>query len=307
MRLHILHETRYTYNVPVHAVAMEARLQPTNDDFQFCHRYRLVVSPRTSIQTYTTFSDVIVHYWTLLKATEVVILSESEVEVHERPLMALDAPPQIVDHVDIFPYIEPSCLIGITPEILDFAAPFAMLAQEDWYQTALSVSEAIFKTIDYKVGCTNTQTTASDALELGCGVCQDFTHLMIACLRALGIPARYVSGYLNQRMQQESTFRAGGFAYQSMSQNSMEQIMHGPSPDVPGERSVRGTGASHAWCEVYLGPDNGWRGFDPTNNLLADQNFVRIGAGRDFADLTPLKGVHKGPAEEKLQVRVNVG
>ena len=307
MRLHILHETRYTYNIPVHAVAMEARLQPCNDDYQFCHRYRLIVTPRTSVQTYTTFSDVIVHYWTLLKATEIVVLSESEVEIRERPLAPVPTPPQPIDHVDVFPYTEPSSLIGITPEIRDFAAPFELLAQEDWYQAAKSVSEAIYKSITFNVGCTNTRTKASEVLELGCGVCQDFTHLMIATLRALGIPARYVSGYLNQRLQQEMTFKAGGFAYQSMSQTSMEQVMHGPTPDGPGERSVRGTGASHAWCEVYLGPENGWRGFDPTNNLLADQNFVRIGAGRDFADLTPLKGVHKGPAEEQLQVRVNVG
>jgi transglutaminase-like putative cysteine protease len=306
MRLRVLHETHYSYSAPVHALAMEARLQPCHDDFQSCQRYRLTITPRTDIQQYTTFSDLTVHYWTLLKAAEVDVVSESMVDTRERPLLPIEAPPIELDQVAFFPYLQPTPLTGVSRDIEDFAADFVSLTRQDWYQTALAVREAIYRTLEFKVGCTNTQTTASEALGLGCGVCQDFTHVMIACLRALGIPARYVSGYLNQDMGRSQPLNAGGFAYQSMSQNSMEQSMQRFSTEVPGERSVRGTGASHAWCEVYFGPEAGWRGFDAANNLLIDQHYVRIGAGRDFGDLTPLKGVHKGPAEEQLEVVVTV-
>ena len=72
------------------------------------------------------------------------------------------------------------------------------------------------------------------------------------------------------------------------------------------ETVIRGSGASHAWVEAYMGQTGGWRGFDPTNNLLVDENFVRVGSGRDYTDITPVKGVHKGPAEEKLTLTVSV-
>jgi transglutaminase-like putative cysteine protease len=292
--------------MPVHALAMEARLQPCNDGFQSCQRYRLTITPRTEIQQYTTFSDLTVYYWTLLKAAEVVVVSESMVDTRERPLLAIEAPPLELDPVEFFPYLQPTTLTTISRDIADFAANYASLAREDWYQTALAIREGIYQTLEFKVGCTNTQTTAGEALGLGCGVCQDFTHVMVATMRALGIPARYVSGYLHQDMGRSQQLNAGGFAYQSMSQNLMVQSMQRFSTESPGERSVRGTGASHAWCEVYLGTEAGWRGFDPANNLLIDQHYVRIGAGRDFSDMTPLKGVHKGPAEEQLQVVVSV-
>ena len=134
----------------------------------------------------------------------------------------------------------------------------------------------------------------SPVLELGCGVCQDFTHLMLATMRQLGIPVRYTSGYLNQHINQKPRqvqVMGDGFMYQ-------DQMLT--------ETPWRGTGASHAWVEAYFGPEHGWRGFDAANNLLIDQNFIRIGAGRDFRDITPVKGVHKGPAEEDLKVTVDV-
>jgi transglutaminase-like putative cysteine protease len=305
MRLHIYHETHYCYSIPVYGMVMEARLRPCNDDYQFCHRYRLNISPKSALQEYTMFSDTSVYYWSLLKVHEVSVISESVVETRERPLLPIQVPPPEVDYLEIFPYLQPTPLTRVTPEIQDFAHQFSQVARTDWYQAALQIRGAIFDTLEFTVGATHTQTTASDALVCRCGVCQDFTHLMIACLRVLGIPARYVSGYLNPDTGQKSIL-AGGIAYQSMSQMEMSQGSGQPNPNSYGERSVRGTGASHAWCEVYMGRDMGWRGFDPTNNLLIDHHYVRIGAGRDFNDVTPIKGVHKGPAEESLTVSVRI-
>lgn len=305
MRFRVIHETHYVYSSPVHAVAMEARLQPCNDEYQSRQRYRLRVSPKTLVEEYSTFSDIQVHYWTLLKASEVHIASESVVDVRERPLTPIQVQPVTVDPIEFYPYMQETPLTRITPGIEEFANRFRKIAAEDWYRAALAVREAIYAAVDFETGLTNTDTTADETLAHGQGVCQDFTHLMVAVLRRLGIPARYVSGYLNRNIAHEPQFSTMS---QSMSNGAMHQEMFGEEV-VQGwidEPPLRGTGASHAWVEVYFGPQYGWRGFDAANNLLIDQNFIRIGAGRDFRDITPVKGVHKGPAEEDLKVTVSV-
>jgi transglutaminase-like putative cysteine protease len=320
MRLRVLHETHYAYSAPIHALAMEARLQPCNDDYQFCQRYRLSVTPKTPIETYTPFNDMTVHYWTLLKATEVSVISESIVDIRERPLLPLDAPPFDLDPIHFYQFLNTTPLTTTTGLVEEFAAQFRQTAAEDWYQTVIDVQRAVNQLVNYSAGCTGTNTTASEVLTLGCGVCQDFTHLMLASLRHLGIPARYVSGYLNQDYSRQ-TQQLGGMV-QHMTENGMSQTIGGLQNDSMTQESslrlltdsensldgiaIRGSGASHAWVEVYFGESVGWRGFDPTNNLLVNENFVRVGSGRDFNDVTPVKGVHKGPAEEELTITVSV-
>jgi len=93
MRFHVFHESRYHYSTPVYGMVMEARLQPCSDDAQFCRRYRLSVNPKTTVQEYTTFSDVAVQYWSMLKTSEVTVTAESIVDTHERPLLPVEAPP----------------------------------------------------------------------------------------------------------------------------------------------------------------------------------------------------------------------
>jgi transglutaminase-like putative cysteine protease len=296
MRLTIHHETHYLYSAPIHALAMEARLQPCNDDYQFCQRYRLSVTPKTPVETYTTFNGFPVHYWTLLKASEVLVVSESVVDVHTRPMAPVVVPPIALDPIEFYPYLTTTPLTAVSAKVEDFASQFKPEAAEDWYQTSIAVQRTIYDTVNYNVGCTGTQTTADQALELGCGVCQDYTHLMLATLRSLGIPARYVSGYLNQNYKSDP----------SGSDHTDQPLDDADDAPIASPPSVRGNGASHAWVEVYLGSAIGWRGFDPTNNLLVDHNFVRIGSGRDFTDMTPVKGVHKGPAEEELTLTVTI-
>lgn len=293
MPVHIVHETLYEYDAPVHAIAMEARLQPCADNLQNCLRYRLTVSPKAAINEYVTFSDVTVHHWTILKANEVHIVSDAVVEMRERSLLPIEAPPASINIVEQFPFIQPTPLTDVTPQIREYAEQFAKLASEDWYQAALAIRESVYALVDYQPNKTTTTTTAHDVLNLRCGVCQDFTHLMIATLRALAIPVRYTSGYLNPQVIQPTMA-------QLMTENAMVQQIYGEP------RPVRGATASHAWCEVYMGAGVGWRGFCPTNNLLADHHFVRIGAGRDYNDLTPLKGVHRGAADEKMTVHVTI-
>jgi transglutaminase-like putative cysteine protease len=296
MRLRVCHETLYRYPEPVHAITMEARLQPCSDNLQNCLRFRLSVTPKTAIQEFLTYTDVTVHHWTILKAQEVRVLADSVVETRERSLLPIEAPPAMIDQVEHFDYLQPTRLTAITPRVREFAAQFEKIAQEDWYQAAVAVRDAIYALMKYRADVTTTATSADDILRMPQGVCQDYSHLMIATLRALRIPVRYTSGYLNPNVYQPTSVQIMQNLdnFQSMIQVQTMQ------------RTLQSATASHAWCEVYMGPGAGWRGFCPTNNLLVDHNFVRVGAGRDYTDMTPIKGVHRGTNQEEMTVTVTV-
>src|SRR4029077_8707286 len=128
----------------------------------------------------------------------------------------------------------------------------------------LNVSRHIHEHFEYAPDVTLASSPVDDVLEQGKGVCQDFTHLMIAVLRAYGVPARYVSGYVHR----------------------------------PGKDSQ-----SHAWCEAWL-PEMGWIGIDPTNDCVIDENFIKVAIGRDFSYVPPNKGLYRVKATEKMSVRV---
>jgi len=129
----------------------------------------------------------------------------------------------------------------------------------------------IFSNFKYIKGITNIETTVQEILELRSGVCQDFAHVMLEILRSLGIPSRYVSGYI-----------------------------------CPNKNGMRGEGATHAWVEAWI-PGNGWTGIDPTNNVWVTNHHVKLAVGRDFNDCSPIKGTFKGPARQFLSVYVSVG
>ena len=149
----------------------------------------------------------------------------------------------------------------------------------------------VYREFQYEQHVTSVATTVPEVLKGRTGVCQDFAHVMIGLCRAIGVPARYVSGYIvpasSARPQQSQT----------MGTMSQFQTFGGAlSPS-------RGAGASHAWIEAFT-PTHGWRGFDPTNNLLASTYHVKMGIGRDYNDVPPTRGTFRGIAEEKLAVEV---
>jgi transglutaminase-like putative cysteine protease len=129
----------------------------------------------------------------------------------------------------------------------------------------------IYQHFQYQKGITTVETTIDEILEHRSGVCQDFAHVLLQMLRTLGIPARYVSGYI-----------------------------------CPNKSGMRGEGATHAWIEYYL-PGYGWVGLDPTNNVFAGPYHVRLATGRHFGDCSPVKGTFKGLAHQNLSVFVSVG
>ncbi|MFQ3671588.1 MAG: transglutaminase family protein, partial [Verrucomicrobiia bacterium] len=144
--------------------------------------------------------------------------------------------------------------------------------REDVRQTVLHLMHGLHREFDYCPESTQVHTHMNDVLRLRRGVCQDFAHVMIGLCRSLGIPARYVSGYLFTN---------------------------------PGPGALRGTQASHAWCEVHL-PGWGWLGLDPTNNQLVDPRYVRVAVGRDYHDVPPTRGTYRGPESREMRVEVEV-
>src|SRR5690606_4108075 len=138
------------------------------------------------------------------------------------------------------------------------------------YKIVLELCEYVYKNFKYTQGLTTVNSTVEDVWKLKAGVCQDFTNVLLQLVRMVGIPARYISGYI-----------------------------------CPNESITRGEGATHAWVEAYI-PFYGWFGIDPTNNAIADENHVRLAVGRNYDDCAPVKGVFKGHVEDALFVKVDV-
>ena len=157
---------------------------------------------------------------------------------------------------------------------VEFARP-SFLPGRPLPEAARDLMERIHDTMTYESESTEVNTPALEALKQGKGVCQDFAHIMVACCRAMGLPARYVSGYLLT------------------------------SPP-PGQPRLVGSDASHAWASVYCPGLGAWLDFDPTNNVLPSERHIWVGWGRDFSDVSPLKGVVLGGGAQRLTVGVDV-
>jgi transglutaminase-like putative cysteine protease len=174
---------------------------------------------------------------------------------------------------EVMQYLLPSMYIPQSEMIRAFAAGCFHLGGTLW-DGCMNLMTMIFKTIEFKPGFTTVNTPVETVIKMKKGVCQDMAHLMIACLRNMNIPARYVSGYL-------------------------ETI------PPPGKKKLVGADASHAWVSVYF-PGVGWVEFDPTNNLLPQDNHILIGYGRDYQDVAPIKGIVFSSGKQELTVKVDV-
>jgi transglutaminase-like putative cysteine protease len=270
MIFEVQHETRLEYADPVTESVAEVRMEPVSDSDQSCRSFHLAVSPPAAPSRYQDgFGNHVHHFNVLAPHREVRVLAASVVETHPRPrdpgasrsTWPLGPDPEALEVLDFLQLGGPT---RPTPKLALLLERLRPRPGMRVVELAERIAGYIHEHFEYGRDATLASSPIEDVLSAGKGVCQDFTHLMIAVLRSFEVPARYVSGYIHR-------------------------------PDKESQ--------SHAWCEVWV-PDLGWLGFDPTNAVVAHDHFVKVAIGRDFTDVPPNKGVYRGRAEEKIFVRV---
>jgi transglutaminase-like putative cysteine protease len=266
MRLHIEHETVFSYSEPVREAIGEARLRPRDDAGQRLLGFRLALDPHAPVDVVSDRFGNSLHCYSVLPAhRRLIVTATSEVETSDDALSAAPVLTPLEQHR----FTTTSPYVPFTDDLLAFARASAP-ADADAEATARALAGAIYASCTYEPGSTDISTTADAVLAGRRGVCQDFAHLLIALCRGRGLPARYVSGYL----------------YDS---------------DKPADAIL----ASHAWTEVFL-DGHGWLGLDPTHNRTTGQLYTRVAIGRDYADAAPVRGIYQGDAQETLAVRVRM-
>lgn len=271
----IKHITTYRYDQPVYDSANQIMLYPIKDQYQEIISHQINITNDPTVETYKDYYGNMVGTFTNHERhSELIIESSLEVNVKAKPLpntnLFVDEQWRIIDDIQHnIEYInflkqeyfdeEEELLAIVKPDEQRKLSPFTV---------AQNFCSYVYENFKYIQGITTVETTVDEIWKLKSGVCQDFAHILLVMLRRVGIPARYVSGYI-----------------------------------CPNRNGMRGEGATHAWVEAYI-PDYGWLGLDPTNNCIARDNHVRLAVGRNFVDVSPVKGTYKGTAHHSLEVKV---
>jgi transglutaminase-like putative cysteine protease len=281
----IRHFTRYRYSRPVWQSMMEVRMHPRSENAQRCFTFQLSVSPRARIFGYIDHLGNLVHHFDIPEPHgQLTIIVDALVEVDppaELPESlgpgAWDQLDGLIETHDYWDMLMPSQFARTCPELEDLAQEFGVHKRNgrDPLELLKWLNSKLYQAFDYVKESTSVDSPIEHALRSRQGVCQDFAHIMIALLRNLQIPSRYVSGYLYHDAQHV---------------------------DRPGEGPVH---ATHAWVEALL-PRLGWVGFDPTHDCIAGEQHIRTAIGRDYADVPPTMGTMKGSGDTELKVHVRV-
>ncbi|MFM8633946.1 MAG: transglutaminase domain-containing protein [Planctomycetia bacterium] len=270
MILEVQHETLMEYSQRVREWQCELRMEPVSDSLQRCHSFQITVSEPATVLRYLDGFGNRVHHFNLLSPQPTVrVRAASIVETEDTivsPMVSqaafpLDSETFPLETLGVLPLRGP---VRDTPLVAPHVEALRPQVRTRVGMWVCQVAEYIRCRFEYAKHVTDATSPIDHILAHGKGVCQDFTHLMIAILRSHGVPARYVSGYVHR----------------------------------PNKESQ-----SHAWCEVWL-PDVGWVGFDPTNGCPVNAHFVKTAVGRDFSDVPPNKGTYRGSGEERIEVRV---
>ncbi|MEQ8672518.1 MAG: transglutaminase family protein [Aggregatilineales bacterium] len=277
----VLHKTRFFYSEPISESFMEVYMHPRNDATQRCMTFGLTLQPKAAVFEYVDYHGNTVHHFDIPQFhNSLSITAESTVEITEAPPLPDNLPQESwaqldadIDEGDFWEMLSQSRFTEPTPLLLQLAQDLNLTARRgDPLSLAREINTALYDTFAYAPNSTKVDSPIDDALQARQGVCQDFSHIMLALLRNIHMPARYVSGYIIPNE-----------AYDDR------------SPEH----------ASHAWVEVYL-PGLDWVAFDPTNNLVGNSRHVCVACGRDYMDVSPTKGVFNGTAETELNVGVQV-
>lgn len=274
----ITHRTTYRFTRPVEYSIHQAHLLPLADDLQAPLTWRVDAEPATSRRVDVDGNGNRCEVFTTNRVHDHFTLSASGA-------VSVTTPPPVADVlrgadeaawlartdvlVEIAPYRQPTALTAMSPAIAAWIDPLRDTRVLGIWPAAIELADLVRSRLFYGPGYTHSSTTAAEVFALGRGVCQDYAHLYLAAARALQIPARYVSGYV----------QTGG--------------------------DIVADGATHAWIEVYV-PGYGWAGLDPTAGLPVVDRHVRLAVGRDYLDVAPVKGFRRGGGHGALVVDVTV-
>jgi transglutaminase-like putative cysteine protease len=284
----IRHETEYSYASPVQLSRQLLRLMPRSAPWQDCLAHEVRVKPEPAEWSWIEdfFGNPVAQFALYTPHLELLVVVESRVAV--RSHVPSVAPSKTIPWemarewlhagkggaaLDPAQYLFASPHVPVSSSLAAYARQSFRVGQP-LLASALDLTRRIYRDFKYDPKATTISTPVETVLKQKRGVCQDFAHLQIACLRSLGLAARYVSGYL---------------------------LTH----PAPGKERLVGADASHAWISVYC-PDLGWVDLDPTNNLMPDTEHITVAWGRDFSDVSPMRGVILGGGEHELDVRVTV-
>jgi transglutaminase-like putative cysteine protease len=273
----IQHITRYEYDEFVRESVNEIRILPYQCNDQEVLQQNLTITGHPPVHT---FSD----YWGNNTGTFNLITPHQKLEITSKLIVRTISPSELqLNHEGSFTELKQDIngqlhmLELVKPEFIEGEQKIQEIVTQIYLpekSIATVVEESshyIFKNFSYIKGITTTETTIDEILAHRSGVCQDFAHVLLQILRTMGIPSRYVSGYI-----------------------------------CPNKNGMRGEGATHAWVEAWI-PRQGWAGIDPTNNVWVTNKHVKLAVGRNFNDCSPIKGTFKGMALQKLSVFVSVG
>ena len=273
-RMRVVHSTGYAYKSPVTGSFNEVRLTPRSDSRQNVILNRVETVPATRSYRYVDYWGTAVTAFDLhAPHTELEVTSSSVVETDKGELpdekVSWDdlASETVIDRFD-----EVLSATHYTPASKRIGRVGQNIAKEhDPLEAVVAAANWVHSELDYVPGTTGVHSSGIDALREGKGVCQDFAHLTLILVRSMGIPARYVSGYLH------------------------------PKPKAPVGDTI--DGQSHAWVQAWTG---GWWNYDPTNDSDINEQYVSVGVGRDYSDVSPLKGVYSGEGSTDLDVVVEI-
>lgn len=287
MIYNIFHRTIYAYTAPVTVSHHAARIEPRALTNQITERFALHVEPAPALQKNRLdyFGNRVWGFAIQEVHTRLEITATSQVTVSPvtPPALALSPPwekvvelfsdPVSPEVVEPYQFVFDSPLLRVSPELAEYARP-SFAPGTPLLVAVADLNRRIFKDFKYDPVATTVATPLEEVLAKRRGVCQDFSHLAIAALRSLGLPARYVSGYLRTRPPE-------------------------------GKKRLVGADASHAWFSVFC-PSTGWLDFDPTNNVLPVEEHITLAYGRDYTDVSPVTGVITGGGSHQVRVSVDV-
>lgn len=284
IRYHARHSTVYDYGEPVTLAHHMIHLSPRQAPYQTPLSHRITVTPEPTSWNarVDVFGNAMVQFAIEQSHRRLVVEALSEVEVAPRPKPAVKAAPwenlvEVVaeagpETIEAFAFLHDSTLIEVGDDLAAFAEP-DFKPGRPVVEALLALTHRINAEFTFDPTATTVTTPVREVLADKRGVCQDFAHLMIGAVRSLGLPARYVSGYLRTR-------------------------------PPPGRPRLVGSDQSHAWVAVWTGA--GWLECDPTNDCLAGVDHITLGWGRDYDDVAPLRGIINGGRDAELDVGVDV-